>query len=167
MENIQQVCIEMLSQRGYEIIDEYEDRIIGQNNGEKICVFLSIIQKLNVDRVGEIIQELNNIDINHCICIYSNTITPVGKITIKKLENIIIETFYIDELQINITKHNFVPLHEKISDEEALIFRKKYGNKFPKMKLNSPISKFYFYKANDIIRIYRKDGTIIYRIVTE
>ena len=69
MERFHQTCIEMLKQREYEILNQDEDKIIGEKEGKKICVILSVIPKFNVDRIAECISFINNLEIKHAIII--------------------------------------------------------------------------------------------------
>jgi DNA-directed RNA polymerase I, II, and III subunit RPABC1 len=92
-------------------------------------------------------------------------ITSSTKSTLEKMQDMYIELFLIDDLQYNITKHSLQPRFEKLEYEEGENFKKKYGVKFPVLRVNMPISRFYDYKKGDVILIHRKDGYITYRIV--
>ena len=131
----------------------------------RICVFNFIVSKFGVDRLTEYISVMNDMNINHCIVIYDNGVTPAANKVLYDTSEIVIELFNYKELRYNITKHRLVPQHAKLSPNDAKIFKKKYGNNFSIMFTTDPISRFYRYKKGDIIKIYRLDNTISYSIV--
>lgn len=167
MEQIIKTCTEMLDQRGYvNTGEEYKDRIVFVNKDKhKICVFTSIIVKFGVERLIEYTSAVNDMQIDHCIVIYSISVTPAVNKALTSNMVIKFELFCDNELKYNITRHDLVPKHIRISDEEATIFKKKYGVKFGTIFTSEPIARFYNYKPGEIIKILRKDGTISYRVV--
>jgi DNA-directed RNA polymerase I, II, and III subunit RPABC1 len=166
MEKAYQICFEMFEQRGYNIIEQDEDKITAiKEDGKHICAFMANTPKFNVERVQEYISLMNELNITHSIVVYKETATPMAKKVVSSSNEMIIELFTEEELQYNITKHILVPLHQKLSKEETAIFKKKYGVKFPTLLKNDPISRFYGYERGDIIKVTRKGGYITYRIV--
>ena len=160
------ICLEMLKQREYDILESDTEKIIGKNSkDEKICVILSVIPKFNVERIEQCISFVNELEIKHAICIYSDNITSVAKTMIEKMVDMKIELFNVEELQFNITKHRLVPEHVKISSEEVSIIKKEVGLKFASLLKADPITRFYGYEKGDIIKISRKNGVVTYRIV--
>ena len=173
MENAKKTLIEMINQREYKICSKTEDVIIGEKKCEdKIIVFLDSVEKFNVDRFKEYIGKLeqmnednNNRSYNHCIVVYEDCITPMGKKMIADSPDVIFELFSVDELQFNITKHRLVPLHKKLSEEKAKSFKQLYGLKHQAIFLTDPIARFYNYTRGDVIQITRPNSIIAYRIV--
>ena len=173
MENLQENAIntakEMIIQRGYNIVENLEDKIIGENShGENIVIFTQEVLKFNIERVKEYISLLNKLDIKKCIIIYSQSVTPMTKKLIGTIEDIEIEPFTQDELQYNITKHRLVPQHIRLPKDKAIEFKHVYGLKWPTILKSDPVSRFYNYKRGDIIKIIRnnnKNKFVSYRIV--
>jgi len=163
---IRQTCLEMLEQRGYSIKSNEEEKIIAEKDEQaQICVFLTVINLFNVDKYQEYLTEMNANNIKHSIII-CNKITPTIQTMIKmNIDNLKIETFTETELSYNITKHSLVPLHENTSDEEATEVKEKLGTKLPILLKTDPICRFYNFKHGNIIKVHRKDGYIMYRIV--
>lgn len=160
-----QTCLEMFEQRGYEITEMDDDKIVAQNeNRETVCAFISNIQKFNVNKVQEYIILLNSLNIKQCIIVYNEVITPAARKVIEDYTDIIMELFHISSLQFNITKHRLNPKFELLSQEEADNFKRQYGNNVAIMLFSDPISRFYGYKRGSIIRVIRTDS-IGYRIV--
>ena len=169
MERIHQTCIEMLTQRGYTITKDENNVIIAEkdNNGtpQQICAFTEPAAKFNIDKVHQYIALLGNMGITHAIVPYNGTVTHVAKKVVQNSGDIVIELFKSNELMNNITKSQFVPLHERTSPEEAAAFKAKYGDVIPELISTRPISRFYGYHRGDIIRITRDNGYVTYRIV--
>mgnify|MGYP003388341336 CR=1 FL=1 len=83
-----------------------------------------------------------------------------------------IEVFKYEELMINVIDHDFVPKHEKLTDDEKKDFYKDFlctPKQLPRILLYDPISRYYKYEINDIIRITRPSimcgNSITYRKV--
>ena len=159
-------CKEMVLQRGYNIEQEDDEKIIGVlPTGLKIYIILKHISKFNIEKLAEYIVLIKSFDITHSIIIYSDTITPVTKKTILNMTDLEIELFNENELLFNITKHLLVPNHEKLSDYDQKEFKKRFGLKFPILLTTDPVSRFYNFKKNDIVRITRKNNYVSYMIV--
>lgn len=163
---IKNTCIEMMEDRGYSVIDSDDDNILFENlnDGERVlsCIFEE--PKLNVSNIKDMILMLNENDLKHGIIIYDEIITSAAKKSIDILQDYCIETFSMDELKYNITKHRLVPKHTKTTEEEYKEL-KKFVTKLPVMLKTDPICRYYNYKSGNVIRVERFDGNIIYRIV--
>jgi DNA-directed RNA polymerase I, II, and III subunit RPABC1 len=166
METAYKICLELLSQRGYDIIDEESTRITAlKPNGEQMCVFFVDAQKFNVKCVQEYQSLMNEIGIDHSIIVYEHNVTCFANKTIESTTNMKIELFSESDLQYNITKHRLQPKFECLTKEESEKFKATYGVKFGGMLTTDPIVKFYGFLKGDVIRIVRKNGYITYRIV--
>ena len=113
----------------------------------------------------EILSVMNEAGVVHSIVIYKDKVTPATKSTLEQCEDMKIELFAEEDLQINITKHRLQPLFEKLKDDEIAEFKKSFGLKFGILRIDRPIARFYNYSKGDVIRIVRSDGYINYRIV--
>lgn len=159
-----QTVIEMITQRGYEVIKEDDNTIIVQKKKKKICLFKNIVGKCNTEHIKICLAYMNKIDVNHCILIYSTMLTSMAKKLIHQASETL-EVFTMEELQYNITKHRLVPKHVGLSPKNSKIFKEKYGNKFPAMLKSDPVSRFYNYPRGTVVKVIRLDGYIAYRIV--
>lgn len=165
-----QIVEEMFQERGYKIIEQDDERILANKDSKnQICAFIpKIMTKFNVEKIQEYISMLKKMDIWHCLIVYKDTATPIAKKVVEESKDILIELFNEDELQYNITKHFLVPKHElvyKKKSKECEEFKKKYSDKFPIILKSDPVSRFYGYNKGDIIKITRKNGYVMYRIV--
>ena len=156
---------EMICQRKYKICEKKENCFIGVNSDKKIIVFTNPVSKFNVDSVKEYIKISSGFGINHCIIVYTDSVTSMAKKLIENSVDIKIELFMSTELQFNITRHRLVPTHIKLDDVDAKKFKKQFGLKFPAILKTDPISRFYGYERGDIIKIIRPSDYIMYRIV--
>ena len=82
-----------------------------------------------------------------------------------------LETFQLDDLQVNITHHSLVPVHSVLSDEEKLELLKKYriqDHQLPKIQVTDPIARYFGVSRGNVMKIVRPSETagryITYRI---
>lgn len=169
MEKAYEICLEMFKERGYTILEKNEEQILAvKKNGEQICAFISKNPKFNVERIQEYISIMKKIDVFHSVIVYRDNATPVAKKIIDESTDVKIELFKEEEMQYNITKHYLVPKHELAFEKSTTgckDFKAKYSDKFPILLKNDPISRFYGYNRGDIIKITRRGGIVMFRIV--
>ena len=158
-EKAKEICLEMLSQRGYTIVDT-EDIIAIKPNGKQVIVFFNEASSFDTKSMKEIFSIMSERGVDHSIVVYRDKVTPATK-----TEDMKIELFAEEDLQINITKHRLQPKFEKLNDEESNEFKKLYGLKFGVLRVDRPIARFYDYVRGDVIRITQSNGYINYRIV--
>lgn len=161
---VRKTILEMLEQRGYDDIEEEDQRIFA--NQRKVCAFTTIIQNLNIDEIRKYTAILEDEEIPNGILIFKKT-TPIVKSIINNIPNtgITIETFDQVDLQFNITKHVLVPQHILLNKEDSDSIKKKYGVNFPFLLKTDAVSKFYNFPKGHIVKIIRKGGYITYRLV--
>ena len=80
-------------------------------------------------------------------------------------ENIYISLVNIKRLQFNILKHNMVPKHTILNENEKEIFMKKYNilnnSQIPDISYFSPVAIVIGLRPNDIVKIERNSRTAI------
>lgn len=169
MERAYTISLEILNQRKYIVLDKDDERILARKpNDELMCVFLTNSIKFNVESIQEYILMMKKMNLYHSIIVYKDNVTPVAKKIIDDTKEFKIELFKVDELQFNITKHYLVPKHEihfKKGTKECMKFKKTYGDNFPILLRNDPVSRFYDYEKGDIIKITDSNGFVWFRIV--
>lgn len=160
---------QMLIDRGYTSFITKDDKIIVDSS---IHVYNLTKMKIGIKHIQNIQQDLCSI--THMILIYTENISSFAKNFILGMEQsgLTIELFKESEFYINITKHCLVPKHEKMTKEFKKAFLETYKIKdtnLPVLKKLDPVSKYYGFKINDLIKITRDSETacdsIIYRIV--
>jgi len=166
MEKAHIICLEMLKQRNYEIIDNEDDKIVAlKPDGHQMIVFFSDTQKFSVKNIQVYITLMDELEIFHSIIVYKEGVTSFTKKAIEQSMEMKFELFAEEDLQYNITKQRFQPKFERLSEDEAVEFKKTYGLNVAIMRKEDPIAKFYNYQRGDIIKITRKNGYVNYRIV--
>ena len=144
--NIRRTLFEMLIDRGYvvdlkeveETFPEWKEKF--RNRKESMTIFTrkqndlsSTIYvefmdkpKLNLDSVSEFSGKIKESNSTCGIMINSGLLTPMAKQKLKDLNEIFhIEYFEEDELVVNITKHELVPKHILLTDDEKKQLLKK------------------------------------------
>ena len=170
MEKAYEICVEMIEQRGYKIVDSDNERILSvKPDNSQMCVFVVPSHKFNVETIQEYISMMKKMNLSHCIIVIKENATPIAKKIIDESPDLEIELFYVDELQYNITKHYLVPKHElafKKGTVDYNAFKKKYmADNFPVILKSDAVARFYAFQKGDIIKITRPNGLIMYRIV--
>ena len=168
MEQARKICLEMLSQRGYELIDNDPERIISvKQDGKLVVTFFSDLPKFNVKNIQVYIAIMNELQIFHAIIVYKDGVTAFTKKAVDQSLEMRFELFAVENLQYNITKHRLQPRFERLSNEDADNFKKEFGLRFATLRHDDPIALFYDYNKGDVIRIIRNNGNkfITYRIV--
>jgi len=168
MEQAKAVCIEMLSGRGYTNITRNEDDLLMANrgSGEGIAVFFDDNSKLTKMSISKYMSLMRQIGVQHSIVVYSDVVTNTTSRSVDNSIDMEIELFSKSELQFNITKHRLQPKSFTVLPRnEEIDFKKKYGVKFPVMRSNDPIARFYNYKKGNVIEILDKRDLVHYRIV--
>ena len=80
MEKALQTCVEIFQQRGYEIIEQDDNRVMAiKQDNEQVCAFMADTPKFNVERVQEYISLMNTMNISHALIVYKENATPVAK----------------------------------------------------------------------------------------
>ena len=166
MEKTYEVCMELLSQRDYEIVEQTEEFIRAKKpNGMFMCVFITDISKFNNVHAQRYIGTMNEMGVEHSIIVYKNKVTSAVKNIKHNFQGMRIELFSQEELQYNITKHRYQPIFEVLSAKDSERIKKLYEAKFPIMLKSDPIARFYGYQKGDVVKITRKNGYVMYRVV--
>jgi len=168
-EKVKEIITEMFHQRNYLNINTDSTPItaLKDDGVNTIYAFNSIIEKLNNDEIHSYIGLLQEQKVKHAILVYEGAPTPAVKAVISNLPelDINIELFHADDLQFNITKHDLVPKHEKLPQQEAKEFKGRYGSNIPSLLRTDAVVRFYDFHKGEIIKVTRKNGAISYRIV--
>ena len=183
--NVFEVTKEMLTYRGVniELLNTISNIEIGVmlNSSDIITMDVNMNAKLVFFLTPEA-KQLNDIpmndyinnDINHIMFYFDSR-----QIAEKKVKEILyqhsmmnLEILDLNDYIFNISKHNIVPHHEIVKDEEEirdLCSQYNVNDKtlFPLITINDPMAKFVNAKQGDLIRITRKSinvgETIVYR----
>lgn len=156
----------MMNNRSYNKIENDEIIKIYKNENDRKClIWYFKKEKLNIESLREYISILENRKINHGIIIYQNIITSSTKKILSCLYKYEIELFNIKEFQYDLTKFKYYCHHERCNEQEKKEIKNHFKNQLPILLKTDVISRYYKFEKNDIIKIHRKNGSIIYRIV--
>ena len=152
----------------------YNDANVIEFNTDNTTIIFALTKKLRMDIIDQLKKNKNNIEAftdnyngkNNIILIFGNDIltTPtisqlnlIDKILQKKKG--MLQYFQLNELQFNPTKHQLVPPHRKLTNEETTEIMNKY---LIKNKLQMPIilrtdviAKWLGLKQGEIVEITR------------
>lgn len=190
--NARKTIYEMLTDRGYEIINKkeketelelknimtFEESIIRGTNGDESISVYFVFDKIGVKDATDIIKFLVNDECKHAMLICKEGYTPCSyklfnKPVLSVAENkdqpvdIEIEVFLMDNVMYNITKHIYQPKHIKLIKDKATI-KKVYKtfniNKAKNININltDPINKYFNGKSGDMYKVHHQGGRIEY-----
>jgi len=166
---IKQTLREMLIQRDYQITDEDEQKLVGETENEVLWAFFTPISSLNIDEIRNKLSILQENDVYHTIIVHEGKPTPkVNELVLSSFDiGMNIELFEACDLAYNPTRHVLVPPHEALTEEESKKFLEKVSPKdLPViLKAVDPICRFYDFPRGRVIKITRKTGLVVYRIV--
>jgi len=175
---VRETILEMINDRGYIIpesekvtleqfiikydnknLDIYIDDVL---NNQKIYVHfhneLKSFSKSDLKNImTKIISIYNDPDINIILLLRDKENSAVSKELMKEMYNKV-EVFLKKRMAFNITKHQFVPKHSILNEEEEKELLEKYNTtkgKLPKISKNDPIAKYYGMKTDQVCKIIR------------
>lgn len=178
---------EMLTDRGYELpeeakIDDEDQREklrinAKDGNGKKCVVKWCKDAKCGITTISEIAELMESEKIGHVIFVIQGaSISPAAKASLKNLktEGKRIEIFTEEELQYNVSKHEYVPKHRLCTKLEKETLFKQYGidnKKCPSICTSDPQARYLGAEKGQLIEIIRKSDvlkgyeTFSYRVV--
>jgi DNA-directed RNA polymerase subunit H (RpoH/RPB5) len=168
MEKAKQICTEMLTQCGYNIISMEDEilKMLNKETNEPIVVFFDNQPKLNKGSISKYMSVMKDEGTTHSIIIYTDSVTNMTSKSVEQSIEMEIELFGMNELQFNITKHRLQPISfEVLGVDDRSRLPHNFVNKIPVMKRTDPISRFYNFKGGNIIQVTDRRGLINYRVV--
>lgn len=156
--HVKEMCVD----RGYTILEEHANGIITDHG---YVIFTGDI-KININYIKEITHMMNEEGVKHVILVHNGNVT-VNNNNLREIRSVYdIECFPEKSFMINLTHHKLVPRHEKMSptDEHYLSVARDRPN-LPHILDTDPVCRYYNFKAGDILKITRHNGTVAYRIV--
>ena len=96
------------------------------------------------------------------IFIYQTNVTPSALKLVPSIPPATIETFHEASLVVNITHHELVPKHIKLSEDEKKELLKRYRLKesqLPRIQRADPVALYLGLKRGEVVKIIRKSET--------
>lgn len=142
------------------------------NDVDRLFVFFPSEESVGVDPIRKLTQRMMQNSVNHAIIVYRKTITSSANKVIATLAGAVkIEQFQESELLVNITKHELVPKHLVMSDEEKKVLLSRYRLKetqLPRIQHSDPVARYYGLARGQVVKIIRNSETagryVTYRI---
>lgn len=164
---------EMLNDRGFETknvldlvnfnkqIENNFNDIYYKNKDECIYVFIfkeNKIQKKNIIEYVDNIYKSNKVKKYGILFLLFDKQVLVYKKELSDKYDIDIEVFLINNLQINISKHEYQPEFFLLNYDEKEELLEKYNKEnLPQIKFDDPINQYYNGKIDDIYKIIRNN----------
>ena len=176
-------CIELAQARGYIIDADYLNitdsdlrylqsnknkhsiDLISNNNAKnpnkRIYIKFIISLRIKPSNIKEILQDIeskfnNDQQVEILFVLKSKPNNSILKIE-NEYNTMDVQIMWCKQLQFNITKHEYVPKHEKLSEPETDIILKRYNlnskSQLPCILNNDVIVRYYNFKPGDILRI--------------
>ena len=191
---VRKTVMEMLQDRGYVVpqskmnqtFEEFKETITdglftmsvqkdtdeGMMEDNRIIVFFPNEDKISQEHINSYVKRLHDQSIFHCILIVKGKITPSAEKSLREFESsLTIEVFHEKELFVNITKHEYVPKHIILTNEEKKELLRRYKVKdfqLPKILKGDAIARYLGLKRGQVVKIIRKSETagkyITYRL---
>lgn len=131
-----------------------------QPDGIKGCVYWPKDYKIGVEIVKYYVSLVTKNEYKAFILVVNGSITVQSRKdmdeNIRHVYNA--EYFYLNRLQINITRHKYVPKHTKLSEEEKNKIVKAYNTpieNFPYIQESDPVARYYNFREGDLIKVER------------
>lgn len=166
------VIEEMLIDRGYTI--QFMDRDLNREDNqyfmkanklnEWVICCMNEEEKVSIADIKKRISVLNREGASRCIIVYRSSVTSSAKNSIETWD-FNFELFGLHELQLNITRHRLVPRHCAVTEGEKSTLDKDFKGKLPSLLISDPVCRYFAFNKGDYVRISRKDGSIMYRVV--
>lgn len=184
-----QIILEILEYRGYNIdnfknfsldeigilyeSDELDMLLENEDINKKVYIKYFVTKQLKSQNIYSIIEDIyhleNILNKNDDLIII---IKDEPNATLNELmkdiwlnENLYLSILNIKRLQFNILKHDLVPPHSILSEEEKNIFYKKFNiiddSQLPEISFISPVSLVLGIRPGDIVKIERNSRTAI------
>lgn len=147
------------------------DIIINDNKGNKVVVKYIISSKLRQSFLIQFIDEMIEsqlVDGDTLILLVKDKINNIESLesyldAYYDKNKIFVQLFWIDKLQVNITKHVMVPNHSIITEKEKDSLLNKYNltnlTQLPLIASKDPVAKYLGMKKGDVCKIKRPSET--------
>eukprot|EP00397_Hematodinium_sp_SG-2012_P066262 GEMP01098720.1.p1 GENE.GEMP01098720.1~~GEMP01098720.1.p1 ORF type:complete len:219 (+),score=39.23 GEMP01098720.1:23-658(+) len=187
---VRKTVFQMLEDRGYVVAAKYKDetrekfqedwdRIAEEGGGrerfaiqvqhkddkeDKIIVYFPDENKrVGVKPVRVLAERMEEFKITKAIMVVRQPLTPFARTAIQEtLGRMRIEVFHQNELVVNITKHDLVPKHQPMSDEDKQFLLDRYELKqsqLPRIQYNDPVARYFGLQKEQVVKIIRPSET--------
>lgn len=141
---------------------------------DEIYVFFPAEEKLGVKQLKDsFFKRMKEENVYRAIIVLQKPLTSFARNTVAQMApKYIMEIFQEGELLVNVTKHELVPKHHPLSDEEKKTLLERYTVKesqLPRMQKSDPVARYLGLTRGQVVQITRISETagkyINYRLV--
>lgn len=185
-------ALEMLRDRGYDVpedeistsLEEFKEtypnvhlvprpleRLFTKGESALLLHFLED-SKLSVKNIKPILETAKVQGVTGILLIIKESMSSQVSEEIRSIKELEIEVFKESDLVFNVTKHELVPRHRIMAEEEKHRFlneRKLKENELPQIFVTDPVVRYFKGKKGDLVEIERKSETsgisYYYRVV--
>jgi DNA-directed RNA polymerase I, II, and III subunit RPABC1 len=146
-----------------------------ENDSKTIVYFVKNTSSISTQDISNFTKKLQDNLVKNGIIVSNKNLAANSEKIMKEINlesEYRVEYFNIDELLVNIAKHELVPKHIIVSEEEKRMVLKKYRVKpsqLPKILVTDPMARYLGVKKGMLIKIIRNSQTsglhVVYRIV--
>jgi DNA-directed RNA polymerase I, II, and III subunit RPABC1 len=143
---------------------EISPLVINGAGKKPIAVFWR--ETLGSQDMKQIAEQMDNVGTKNAIAIYSNKITPHATSAIRclRMNKIVVETFSEQEVQVNITEHEYVPKHRICTPAEKEVIMKGYcitrKEQLQQIRTTDSVARYYGMVPGMLIEIDRPSETM-------
>lgn len=142
------------------------------DESNQLFVFFPEDEKVGVKPIKVYTDRMRSENVSNAIMVLRVDITPFAKQAVQEMsEEFRIEHFKESELLVDITKHQLVPEHQVLTQNEKSELLKRYRLKetqLPRIQPNDPVARYYGMKRGMVVKIIRPSETagryVTYRI---
>lgn len=157
----------------FSIKDVSQLKFVCQNNDQLVGIHFIDDDKIGKSSIERVIEYYKNLNINHIILVVSVKMSSACS-NIVNTNQMKIEIFKDEELMFNITKHELVPKHRIISEDEKqqlFVKLKISAEQMPKILKRDPVCRYLGAESGDVVEILRNSRTagvsVYYKIVED
>eukprot|EP00747_Dinoflagellata_sp_TGD_P163948 gnl/TRDRNA2_/TRDRNA2_183210_c0_seq1.p1 gnl/TRDRNA2_/TRDRNA2_183210_c0~~gnl/TRDRNA2_/TRDRNA2_183210_c0_seq1.p1 ORF type:complete len:211 (+),score=53.82 gnl/TRDRNA2_/TRDRNA2_183210_c0_seq1:121-753(+) len=197
---VRKTVFQMLQDRGYQVADKFLEEkkedfekawkaveaegggrerflilVHKKNDPEQqlIIFFPEENKRVGVKPIRILAEKMDEKKIKESILVVRQPLTPLARTAIMEaMSKMRIEVFHENELIVNITRHELVPKHVPLTDEEKQTLLNRYKMKptqLPRMQQSDPIARYFGMPRDGVLKIIRPSETagryVTYRLV--
>lgn len=138
------------------------------------CIMVKNDKSISNKTVETLAAKMKEREIARTLLVSNQPLSAGAEKILRELEaesRMVIEFFSLNDLMVNITRHEMVPPHALCSEEEKQLVLRKFRAKegqLPKILVTDPVARYYGARKGQLVRIVRPSETaglcVVYRI---
>lgn len=144
-----------------------------QPDQQLIVFFPEENKRVGVKPIRVLAERMDEKHIKEAVLVVKQPLTPLARTAIvEAMAKMRIEVFHESELIVNITRHELVPKHLPLTEEEKSQLLNRYHMKptqLPRMQQQDPIARYFGMSRDQVVKIIRPSETagryVTYRLV--